>query len=320
MTTSRTARAILAALALAPATALAQEPADELPGAEGSAPATGTEVELDEDPPPEDMDGVNEDPDAPRQSDDDLADVTPAAPTGYPVEEVLRPLTLPALTSEVGLEVRFAPSPLELAPALRVRFAATRQIQLGLRYAGGGVYDDPDPSTSTTFNPGKAFGLDLTYLVFDWMAARLTLPFYADPFAMGVTLGAPMKFRLSDKLALVAVDDFLDIRVAEFVPSLTRESLNEANADAAATVTTASRGTLSLRAGVIYQVRPNLAVRGNFSQSFLDFQSKDTPTGLEGLVQFSPRRNVDVIGRLGIDALDDVGDTFGLMVAAALRI
>lgn len=319
---------LIAALVL-PATAFAQDPeegGDKKPPGEG-----GQEVELEEDPPPEDMEGTAENPDAPRRVDEEEAISGGVAPppksTGYPMEDVLRPLTLPAVTSEVSLDVRSTFDPVDFETGLRARYGITRQWQLGLRYLIGGYYDDDlvDMDDKAAFNTGKAFGLDVTYLVYDWLGAHVTLPFYVDPFAMGVTIGAPMKFRFGESepgkgWAIVALDDFLEIPIYEFMPSLTSERANERFVDAVESGDVKPNGNLHLRAGIVKQFSPQMAIKGNIVQTFVDFGDTDNPTGIEALIQYSPTEDLDVSGRLGIDALDQASSTTGLIIAAAYRI
>jgi len=332
MTRLRAALAAASALMLTAGLAAAQKPkkkpAPPEPAPTG-APKTGAdgkEVEMEEDAPPADIEGTSENPDAPKLPGEETQTVAVVAPppvrTGYPIEEVLRPITLPAVTSEVGLDVGSTFDPVNLEMGLRARYGITRQWQVGLRYLIGGVYDDDvmDASDSAAFNTGKAFGVDVTYLVFDWLAGHVTLPFYVDPFAMGMTLGAPMKFRFQDKVALVALDDFIDIRFNEFVPSLTHESENEINVGYTETNTSTARGNLHLRLGAVYQQSPQLAIKGNFVQTLEDFGDDDNPSGIELIFQYSPNAQTDVSGRIGIDALDRASSTFGLIVAAAYRI
>ncbi len=313
-----------------PAVAAAQRPGPAPAPADDAKPAPadgeGQEVELEDDPPPDDMEGTSENPDAPRLVGGEEVPTGPQAPavkrTGYPLEELLRPLTLPAVMTEVGLDLRSTFGNFDAEIGLRARYGITRQWQLGLRYLIGGLYDDPASvgDDAVKFNTGKAVGLDVTYLVFDWLAGHVTIPVYVDPLAVAVTLGAPMKFRLNDKLAIVALDDFIDIRISNFVPSLTHESVNEGNVILDETNSTRARGNLHLRAGVIYQHKPDLALRGEFRQTFEDFGDNDNATALDASVQYSPSPKMDVTGRIGFERLDDAVDSFGLLVAAAYRI
>jgi hypothetical protein len=328
MTQLRAALAAAAGLLLAGGVAAAQ-PEAKKPADPDAAPATdgdGKEVELEEDAPPDDIEGTAENPDAPKLPGDDAPVVEVAAPppvrTGYPIEDVLRPLTLPAVTSEVSFDARSTFSDFDLELGLRAKYGITRQWQIGLRYLIGGLYDDPTDAMedSAKFNTGKAFGIDVTYLVFDWLAAHVTVPVYVDPFAMGVTLGAPMKFRFKDKFAIVLLDDFIDIRLNRFVPSLISESANEGLRVADDTNTSTPRGNLYLRVGGVYQQSPQMAVKANLTQTLQDFGDNDNPTGMEIMVQYSPSSAMDLIGRAGIDAFDRADSTFGILLAAAYRI
>ncbi len=291
----------------------------------------GAEVEMEDEPPPEDMDGTAENPDAPRNDDevDVVAKAPPVVRAGYPIEQVLRPITLPATTSEIGIDAGIAADPLDLELGLRARYGITRQVQLGLRYLIGGVYED-EASMDTTFNTGKAFGLDVSYLIKDFVAAHVTVPVYVDPVAVAVTLGAPMKFRFAnDKFAIVALDDLLDIMIYNFIPSLTDESVNEKRVANDESNTVQAKALMHLRAGIEVQLQPELMIGGQFVQSFPIGDASgttagtgvisETTTALEGLGQFSPSPKFDVWGRIGWGNLTDLG-SFGLTVGAQFRI
>lgn len=325
---------VLGATTLLPVLAFAQD--DEAPKEDDK--GTGTDVELGEDPepPPEDMDGTSENPDAPKLIDDGSGNAPKIAPavkrSGYPIEEVLRPLTLPAVTSEVGLDVRATFGELDIEFGLDAEYGITRQWQIGLRYGIGGLFDgDPsDADDAKKFQTGKAFGLDVTYLVKDWVAARVTLPVYVDPFAMGMVLGAPMKFRFGDKLAFIAVEDFLEIKFARFIPSLRSEAENTAAVAVDDIGTELPNVNLRLGGAVIYQIAPDMAFRGDFAQRFTNaFGGTDTPgtdsvsgspTSIGGLIQFSPSPRFDLVGGIAIDDMADIDGSFNLRLSAAFRI
>lgn len=283
----------------------------------------GSEVELDEDPPSSDGEsGAEEDPDAPRLGEEPV-ETGPVAPvvkaTGYPVSEVARPLTLPDFTSEVRLDVRFFPDPVDAEFGLRARYGVTRQAQVGVRYGIGGFYND-GKQDKVRFNTGKAVAIDFQYLVTDWIAPRMSIPMYVDPFAIGMTLGAAMKFRLGDRLALVGLEDVVGFKLTDkFVPDLESERANEAAAEFLTTSGFNPDGYIRLEGGVIYQVKENLAVGGRFGVQFIDFSDSDAATGLRLNVQFTPRPQVDLLGNLGFFALDDA-ETFSIGAAVAFRI
>jgi len=309
------------------------EGADPDEGGEATGGEGGAEVELEDDPPPDDMEGTAENPDAPRLGDDTAAarvKVPVGKRTGYPLEEVLRPITLPEITSEVGLNAGFVADPTDLELGLRARYGITRQWQLGLTYLIGGVYEDA-AAMSTKFNTGKAFGLDVTYLAQDFIAAHVTVPVYVDPVAVAITLGAPLKYRFAnDKIAIVALDDLLDIKIATFIPSLTNEQLNEARVASDMTGTVQAQALIHLRAGVQVQLQPKLMVGGQFVQTIPAGGDSsggnpgagvidESKTLLEGFGQLSPSPRFDVWGRIGWGALDDLG-SFGLTFGAQFRI
>jgi hypothetical protein len=301
----------LAAGAAAPASA---QPADPAP-ADPKAPA--------EEAPPDEraMEGVDENPGAPRPVGED-EQLAPAAPPprriGYPIEEVLRPITLPAATFEIGADLRANIDPV-IGATLRARYGITRQAQIGLRYGVGAAFD-PDGEEGMTFKTGKAISIDASYLVFDWIAAQVSVPIYLDPFAIGLVLGAPVKFRFGDKLALFALQDAVDIKLDGFVPSVTDESKNVANATALDTNTTTSDGVLRFSGGAIVQLKPDLAVIGYLAAELPDFRSQDLSYPLEVAVQHSFSSQLDVAGRIGFDDLGNAGDTFGVRLSAQLRI
>lgn len=318
--------AIVATLLAVPTIASAQEEDENKEGEAG-----GTEVELEDDVPPEDMEGTAENPDAPVREVDEV-DKTVAPGTkesGYPVAQVKRPITLPQMTSEVGLDAGFIADPVDLELGFRARYGITRQWQVGLRYLIGGVYED-GASMDTTFNTGKAFGLDVTFLAKDFIAAHLTIPVYVDPVAVGIILGAPIKYRFAnDKLAIVALDDFLEIMVATFSPSLTSERHNEALVVSDMAGDILPRTRINLNGGVEVQLKPDLALRGMFHVSVPQGGSSggfpgsgsiyENKTGIDATLQFTPSPRFDVWGKAGWDTLETL-KSFGITAGAQFRI
>lgn len=310
------------------APAKAPEPAPAPAPAAGSgsaAPAdAGSAVQMAEDPPPSDMEGTNENPDAPKTGDGSDAPVTPAQvvkKSGYPIEEALRPITLPKNMSEVSIAPHATVDPFQGAMALRARYGITRQAQLGLTYLLGGAFDDPKTLTTDkiAFHPGKAVGLDLTVLLQDWVAVRLGVPVYIDPVAVGLELGAPLKFVLFDKLAIGGLDDLLNIKLYRFAPSFYSEAQNATNAANEATSTTQSTGVLRFSAYGVYQYKPNFAIIGRFGVQFGDVNDTlHTGTAfIRAGLQVSPRKFLDLGLSLGWDDLSVLG---GFAPAAYLAV
>lgn len=285
-------------------------------GAGSAAPAeAGSAVQMAEDPPPSDMEGTNENPDAPKTGAGSDTTATPAQvlkKSGYPIEEALRPITLPKNMSEVSLSPHLnSVDPLDGAMALRARYGITRQAQLGLTYLLGGAYDDPKTLTTDKvgFHPGKSVGLDVTVLLQDWIAVRLGVPVYIDPVAVGLELGAPVRFVLWDKLAIGGLDDLLNIKLYRFAPSYLSELQNATNAANEATGTTQSVGVLRVSAYGIYQYKPNFALIGRFGVQFGDINDTlHTGTAfIRAGLQVSPRKFLDLGLSVGWDDLSILG-------------
>ncbi len=290
----------------------------------------GAAVEMtDDNTPSNDPTGTKENPNAPHTVGDDEAPVgvtsgaPPPRPTGYPIQEVLRPITLPQNMSEVALDFRTAFDHADAEGVLRARYGITRQIQAGVVYDIGGVFSDAAPMPTNKFNTGKAAGVEGSYLLTDWVAIHARVPFYMQPFAMGLTLGAPMKFRFGDKFAITAFDNLVDITFdGGFTPDLTNERYNRAAAAAAMANTVRTDGELRFLGAAIYQVNDHTAVIGStgFIEPNFGRNGASAIYPIEGIVQWSPSPKIDVAGRLGIDDLTDVGGTIGLRLTAAFRI
>ncbi len=307
-------------LALA-APAAAQVIPDDPPAGD---PDAGGEAELDEDPVPVgDDSGTEENPNAPRIGEEapDVPRPPPPKRTGYPINEILRPLTLPDFTSEISLSANLHPSPVDLELGLRARYGITRQAQIGVRYGIGGLYND-GKKDKVGWNTGKAVAVDFAFLVTDWIAPRIGVPMYVDPFTIGLELGAPVKFRFGDKFAIVGFEDVVAFKLVKrkFLPSLYSERTNEGFADVIETGTLTSDGYIRIDFGAVYQLKPNLAVTGRFGVTLDDFDGDDSPTSLRGQVQFTPKKAIDLIGVMGFDRLDEAGNSFHLTGAIAIRI
>lgn len=303
-------------------------PAD---GAPPPADGEGSAVQMVEDPPP-DMDGVDENPDAPRTvggtSVKAAAIPEKQKSAGYPIEEALRPITLPQNMSEISLAPHAQISPYAGSDALRARYGITRQVQLGLTYVLGGIYDDPGTvmSDKIGFHPGKAVGLDVTVLLQDWLAVRMGVPVYIDPVAVGLQLGAPMRFYLSDKLTVGGLEDLVTVTINKFPPSLYQEAANAQGAANDDNNTTQSRGALRFNGFAIYQYRERVALIGRVGIMLDDFSSTRNNAGYGGVFtsiragfQYTPRKYLDVGASLGFDDLSKAG-SFAPAGFLALRI
>jgi hypothetical protein len=287
-------------------------------------PTAGAPVDMPEDPPPKDMDGRDENPDRPKGvgvEDDKPAIVVPVKkPTksGYPVEEVLRPINVAQNMSEVSLGPHAQLSPYRGSDALRARYGITRQVQLGMTYLLAGIHDDPKTMTTDAIgvHAGKAVGLDVTVLITDYLGIRVGVPVYINPVAVSLQLGVPMKFIFGNKFAIGGLDDLLNITIHEFPPSFYLEHTNARFANNAASNTIKSRGAMRFSGFAQYQWKTKTAVLGRFGVNVDDFSSTQTDSGgglttfMRAGLQWTPRKYVDLGLTLGFDDLGDVG-TFG---------
>ena len=290
--------------------------------ASGAAPAEGSAVQMTEDPPPRDMNGTDENPDAPKTVNDvDAPPVVVVAPvitrSGYPIEETLRPITMPQNMSEVSLTPHAAVSPFTSSMALRARYGITSKIQLGLTYMLGGAFDDPATPTSTSvgLHSGKAVGLDVTVMLQDWIGIQAGIPVYISPLAISLALGAPIKFTFGDNFAIGGLDDLLNIRLNKFAPSFYNEQQNAINANDDLVNTIKSRGELRFSVYGVYQHQSNFAFIVRAGVQLEDFDTGKTDGCRAGCstqflhagFKYSPRRYLDLGLQIGFDDLSQVG-------------
>ena len=225
--------------------------------------------------------------------------------------------------SEVSIGPHARVSPYAGTDALRARYGITRQVQLGLTYVLGGVFNDPKTldSDKIGFHPGKAVGLDVTVLLQDWIGVKVGVPVYIDPVAVSLQLGAPMKFVfLDNKLALGGLDDLLNIRIAKFAPTFYQEAQNAANAALynADPNTILSKGQLRFSAFGEYQYQPKTVIIGRFGVEFDDFGNNATSFIRAGF-NYTPRKYLDLGLSIGWDDLSVVG-SFAPAGFLAIRI
>jgi hypothetical protein len=297
----------------------------------------GSAVQMAEDPPPSDMSGTAENPDAPHSMLDSdnppavtavAAPVRPPGPAGYPIEEALRPIALPQNLSEISMMPHMQVSPYAASTALRVRYGVTPKVQLGLTYLLGAVFDDPaTPESRQGLHPGKAVGLDVTVMLQDWIGVQVGLPMYISPFAISLAIGVPMKFSISDKFAIGGLDDFLNIRLDRFAPTFYQEVQNATNANDTMTNTIKSQGELRVSLYGLYQYQPNFAIIGRTGIQMEDFATGKTDgcvgecltTFISGGLLYSPRKFLDLGLSLGFDDLAH-GGSFAPAGFLAFRI
>jgi hypothetical protein len=265
--------------------------------------------------------GAEENPEAPvtefqeiSQPDVQVQRPAPPVPTEYPIERVLRPITLPERMTEVTLDAPNSFNPYEQSGLLGARHGITAEIQAGLRYGTGTLHDGE-------YFVGKAVSLDGEYKVFDWLAAQLSLPMLVDPFSLGVTVGAPMKFTFFERLRFDLLRDLVTFKVSRFAPSVVDAELNDVQVEADETNSIIEDGRINLNAGATWQLQRQIALEGRFGVQAPDFEfQSDSPTALDVGLIYSGSNKVDVGGRIGFADLNHTDETFGVWLLAALRI
>ena len=217
----------------------------------GASDASGSAVQPIEDTPPSDMNGTTENPDNPHAMTNEEPKVAAAPdlkPTGYPIQEVLRPITLPQNMTEISIAPHLQFSPFLASDAVHVRYGITSQVQLGLTYQYFGAYPNNFTDSTQTdkikFHSGKAFGVDVTVLLQNWLGVRVGVPVWVNPVAFALELGAPIKFTFGDKFAIGGLGDLLTIRLSKFAPSLYQEAYNAVGTQNEVTHTEQSNGHL----------------------------------------------------------------------------
>ena len=316
----------------------------------GSGSGSAAAPPPDEGPPP-DMEGKDENPGAPKfpgQEEKKPEDKVPEKkekPSGYPTQEVERPITLPANMAEVSIgphasvklgnragggdDIGYAGS-----DSLRARYGITRQVQLGLTYTFAGIYHDPKANGDLKFKPGKAIGLDVTYLIKDFIGIKVGVPVWiykseakdaSGAPAIGLNIGVPLKFKFFGKLAIGGLDDLLSINIVHFAPSLEYEYLNAFRAAAEDMSGVAPDGYIRLAGYIAYQKDPKLALLGRVGITFEDFASEKTNKGggsttfIRAGVEYTAKKYLDVGITLGFEDLSDAG-SFGPWALLAFRI
>jgi len=289
--------------------------ADDDPNFDTGAPAGAEEN-------PDDPDALtNKSPDA-----DEAATAkaeAPAEPGEYPQRWIDRPIILYKNMAEIRVEAPFSfEEPLlGVSLAARGRFAVSDDIEVGLRWSaiafhesvptGGGV-----DGTNTA---GKAIELDVVYRVFDWLGAQVSVPFYVDPFAMGITLGAPMQGNIGP-LRFFFGRDLVQIKVAKFVPYWDNPVVNEGLVAADNVNAVTSNGRVNILFGAAYQARDDFALIAEGGWVYEDFSNNDNPVPLWLSGIWSPSNKIDLGLQTGFGSLDQPTDSFGVRLFAGLRI
>lgn len=270
---------------------------------------------------PSDLEGKTEDPEFIKNEEPTDVLATPAAAEvpRWSDQEVQRPLTLPALTAELRLDLPVRPFLFSADYILGVRFGVVDELELGIDYNIGGSYDDG--RDALLFNPGKGMQLSATYRFHSMLGARLAIPMYFDPFAFGVVMGLPTKFVINKRLAFGTTGEMLGLRVYEFLPTLRSELPNEANANQIAASGNTSRGYFRMVGYTQYQWRDKTVILGQIGVELPDFGTLKVVYPLKGGIQHTVLAGrADLVGLVGFDDLSFAEDSFGFDLGVRFRL
>ncbi len=280
----------------------------------------GDEVELEPDPPDPDglPTGARENPNQPIMVGEKKPAVKKKAPkvaSGYPLAAADRPLTLFRNMAEVHIDYPVNVDPFVASGVIRGRYGVTHEAEIGLRYGFGSIDEDG-------FLEGKVVAVEFGYSFNHWASVRVSVPFLVDPFAMGLRIGAPLRFKIMDKLALVGGHDLISFKLVSFVPDVTSALATSALVAEDARGTTLPDGDIRILGGIIYQHSKKLAIMADMGVIAPDFSLDDQPVPLRvGAMLSNPfRAGVDYGVRIGFENLDNAKNTFGIALFAALRI
>jgi hypothetical protein len=216
--------------------------------------------------------------------------------------------------TEVTLEAPNSFNPYVQSGLIGVHHGITGRIQAGLRYGTGTLFDGE-------YFTGKTIAVDGELQIFDWLAAQLSVPLMFDPTSAGVTIGAPMKFTVTDRLRFDLFRDLVTFKVSRFAPSVWDAAANEALVLADETNTIRPDGEINANAAASWQLQPHMSIEGRFGVKARDFEfQSDSPTLFDVGLIYSSSNMIDIGGRMGFSDLSHTDSTFGLWLLAAVRI
>ncbi|HTM22937.1 MAG TPA: hypothetical protein VL172_20585, partial [Kofleriaceae bacterium] len=206
--------------------------------------------------------------------------------------------------------------PFRTAGQLRAGYGITRQIEVDLRYGIGSYSND-----ASKYFTGKSVAIGGVYQLLPSIGVQLEIPMLLDPFAMGVTLGAPCKFQFG-KFSLFVGRDLLSFKLVKFAPVVEDALATEALVVKEDTGVTQDVGALRLLGGIEYTLKPKMTIIGEGGLVANDF-SGDDPDKAAILLRASlvvNTKKLDYGARLGIEDFDDASASMNLALFGALRI
>jgi len=279
--------------------------------------------------------GAEEDPGAPTLDKVLGADVDPAGAASSN-GLVARPLTLASGQLQLryragfgGLNEKIAYSYggndelVRFGGVLTAEYGITDVVQLGLHYGTGtlGTVVSDAGNEDRGYSTGKTVAIEVRYRIEDWVAIQVEVPIHVEPIEAALTIGAPMRFRFGDRLAVFVLEDLLTIAFDDFVPITDDATSNEAAVSALGSNEILPDGDITIKGGVIYQRSPKMALKGTFGIIAPDFSMDDDPgVPLIGELFYSMSERMDLYGSAGIYNLADASSTLHFGGGVSFRL
>lgn len=283
---------------------------------------------------PEGAEENPDDPDAltiPKKEEGDQKEEAKAEPEQgpYPQRQIDRPITLYRNMAEIRLDTPFVIDNLAgsgsdssltgITLAVQGRFGVTDKAEVGLRWGAVAFHEKiGTPPSDSSVTSGRAVQLDAVYQIFGWLGAQVSLPFYLDPFAMGLTLGVPLQGEIGP-IRFYGLRDLVQIKLVKFAPIPNAVIYNDAQIDLDELNTTLPDGRLAFSFGAIYQHSDAFSIMAESGWILEDFKNRDAAVPLKVGPLYSPNNKIDVGLLTGFTRMDET-DSFFLSLLAALRI
>lgn len=232
---------------------------------------------------------------------------------GYPRIKIDRPLTLLRNMPRLILETPVHVNPFAAAFGLYASFGVTERVQIGAGYFVGTV-------DKNGFSVGKVVSPTARVLILDWLSVEAAIPVHMDPTAVGLTLGAPMYRKVSDRLAVFGGHNAVNIKINKFFPSLENAAVNAANVFAHQTNTTLPNGDYRLLGGIDYMLQKYTSLTVESGIIAPDFGLSNGIIPVRASIRKSFHQNFDAGARIGTDSLEDIDTTFFVSLFAEGRL
>jgi hypothetical protein len=239
----------------------------------------------------------------------------------FPAELIFRPMTLLPGQAQFTLDLPYVSGDeTGLTQVLHASYGVVDNLEIGLTY-GFGLTRLAAKGMEKGYEAGKAFSVDAAYALLPKnLALTLSVPFYTDPFAMSVTLGAPFRFAFNDKWAIFGGGGLIDVKIVKIPVEVANPEFNITTLDK---ITGENQpepdGNVKLQLGTLYQAQPHLAGFVTFDLRAPDFSGEKAAYALFAGGTWTWKNKLDVSARAGWASLEQ-DDAVTVSVNTAFRL